>query len=197
LNVFSVKLSGSTGSIAWGPTLYGSDLLFLPQYFFQALDGAGNAVVLTESWSLAPPIPPFTVYTPDFLTLKINGVSGALAWGPNVYGGPNSAVDIVSSLAIDASADVIVAGSSGGAAAVLKYSGTTGATLWGPVLQANASHPAVATDASGNVFMSVASGTGNATDIETFKYDAASGTPLWGPVVYDSGGAGAAGGRLC
>ena len=190
VSVFSVKCSGATGAILWGPALYPAGLnlgvLFLPQFFYQALDGAGNVAILTEQFSGPGPFE-----TPDFVTLKVNGATGTLAWGPNVYDSPASGVDLPSALAFDGAGNVFVAGTSGTNVALLKYSGAAGATLWGPVLQpagSSPSLPAIAVDGSGNVFLSGTSGSGSAADVVTLKYAGTTGAVLWGPVVYDSTG---------
>ncbi len=147
-----------------------------------AVDAEGNVIVTGSS--LAP-----AGHPSDYVTIKYSS-AGVPVW-TNRYGGPGNGNDVAAALAVDASGNVVVTGSSEASDsypdyATIKYSGA-GLPLWtnryrynGPEISLN--NPcAVAVDASGNVFLTGCSeiiGASQENDYLTIKYSSA-GVPLW------------------
>ena len=165
-----LKYSGSNGALAWGPVTR-SDL---PSWL--AVDAAGN--IFEES------------YGAGITTTKYGGSTGAILWGPFSVGGVGSGYG--TALALDASGNVFVTGSlsqPGTSAdyAVIKYRGSDGTVLWGPVTYdggAGRDFPyAIVVDGSGNAVVTGSSETGsNERRSATLSYDGATGALRWGPV---------------
>jgi uncharacterized delta-60 repeat protein len=142
-----------------------------------ALDASGNVYVFGSSMGLGS--------GSDFATIKYSS-AGVPLW-TNRYNGPGNGGDDFGYMALDASGDVVVAGTSFGSDyngdyATIKYS-SAGVPLWtnyynGP---GNGSEQmsAMAVDGSGNVVVTGAGpGVGTDTDYATIKYSSA-GVPLW------------------
>ncbi len=145
-----------------------------------ALDASGNVFVTGESDSEG---------RDDYLTIKYSS-TGVPLW-TNRYNGPANSVDQASALVVDSNGDVVVTGVSwnGEGSAfrdylTIKYS-SAGVPLWtnrynGPGNDVDVAR-AVAVDASGNVFVTGYSHSGNAeisADYATINYSSA-GVPLW------------------
>jgi uncharacterized delta-60 repeat protein len=142
-----------------------------------AVDAGGNVFVTGSSTSSGGKL--------DFATIKYSG-AGAPLW-TNRYAGPGNGSDQANAVAVDASGNVVVTGSSPGSGgdydyATIKYSGA-GVPLWtnrynGPGNGSDYAN-AVAVDASGNAFVTGAStGSGSNYDYATIQYSGA-GLPLW------------------
>ena len=126
------------------------------------------------------------------VTLKYDRVTGTLLWGPVVYA-PADTEATPAQVAVDSANDVFVLGfnqnlNPGGFQTFLtKYSGATGAVLWGPVLLDNLGAEALALDSGGNAL--ILAGTidmFNPSHIVVLKVAGASGAVMWGPIVFES-----------
>ena len=181
-----VKISGVDGSTLWGPVIYtrgtGNDIY--PGSL--AATPAGDFVV--AGYVLGSSLPG------EWVTLKYSGTSGSVLWGPSILDAPPYVGGYVEDVVVGANGNVIVVGEFTDATdafrmATIAYDGSTGATLWGPMLvtgtdgydQANAA----AVDSHGDVFV-----TGYALhdpywDFATIKYRGTDGSVLWGPVFFD------------
>ncbi len=169
-----VKYAAATGAQLWvSPIVSG----FHPRGL--ALDAAGDAFVVAEFYT-------GTEY--DAALVKLSGATGQVIWGPISYGvGPDA---LVANLAVDASGNVVVAGSSYDPMEgtqdwfTVKASGATGAVLWGPVLYEGVfqTPSRMALDSAGNPILT---GTSD-FQLMTIKYSGANGAALWGPVFYAS-----------
>ncbi|MES2466373.1 MAG: PQQ-binding-like beta-propeller repeat protein [Verrucomicrobiota bacterium] len=147
-----------------------------------AVDGSGN-VVVGGSWG------------GDYYTVKYAAADGAVIWQKRSTGLAGSS-DTVRALAVDRNGDVIVTGSSLGAASqtdfhTVKYAAADGAQLWekrynGPGNGEDVAI-AVAVDSRGDVVVTGTSNNGtagsgtdpNGNDYYTAKYSSLDGTLLW------------------
>ena len=181
-NWFTLKASSATGAALWGPILLEGDYDY-PTPARVALDPSGDVVVVGTAQN-------------QMLTIKYDGASGAVLWGPVFYDSPEHFAGGIW-IAIDGTGDVFSAGISWslvdglyrGDYLTLKYRGTDGAVLWGPVTYdgPGGGHDfiyAIELDASGNpvVAGNVATAT-RSSRIATLKYDGATGSVIWGPVL--------------
>ncbi len=167
-----VKYAAATGASLWvSPIVTG----FYPAGV--ALDAAGDVFVVAEYYT-------GTEY--DAALVKLSGATGQVIWGPISFGvGPQA---LVANLAVDASGNVVVAGSSYDPNEgtqdwfTFKAAGSNGATLWGPVLYEGVfqTPSRMALDPSGNPILT---GTAN-SQLMTIKYSGVTGATLWGPVFY-------------
>ena len=177
---FTLKASSATGAVLWGPVLV-EGVYQTPTR--AALDPTGNVVVVGTSQN-------------QMMTIKYSGASGAVLWGPVFYDSPaNFARGIW--IAIDGAGDVFASGISwsleddvyNGDYVTIKYRGSDGATLWGPVLFNGPGDGldlvyAVELDAGGNPVVSGDTEmTADGYRIATLKYDGANGNVIWGPVL--------------
>jgi hypothetical protein len=143
-----------------------------------AVDGSGNVIVTGRSVGSSD------AYDYDYATLKYSS-AGALLWTRR-YAGPYF-IDTTSTLAVDASNNVIVTGDSldpsgSFAFTTIKYSGA-GAVLWtarySDLAIGDGIVSSMAVDAGGNVFLSGSSyGPDSALDYATIAYSSA-GVLLW------------------
>jgi len=133
-------------------------------------DGSGNVYVTGSSLGSGTGL--------DFATVKYNS-TGSQQWASR-YNGPASTDDIAYSVAVDASANVYVTGSSGGSGtgldfATVKYN-SLGSQQWasrynGPANTDDIAY-SVAVDSSGNVYSTGSSGgSGSGLDFATVKYN--------------------------
>ena len=125
----------------------------------------------------------------DYYTAKYAAANGVVLWERR-YNGPGNGRDRALAVAVDASNNVIVTGSSSGELGMdqytTKYGAADGAMLWErrqPGFEAGA----LALDASGNVIV----GGGSAGGAHTVKYSGADGTLLWERLRNGFGGVGA------
>jgi len=192
----AIKYRGATGEVVWGPVRIGAvstappptvcpgPCSFPPTSAKAAFDRNGDLFLSVSS------------FLPDFgeewLTAKYDGATGRRLWGPVSHtSGAGGDLDVPTALAVDASGNVVVGGSLGtgsySRAAVapadelIKYSGATGALLWGPV-RAPASISSLVFDGRGDV---VFSGTFRAPEdslrqsLITGRFDGRSGQARW------------------
>ena len=175
----TLKYSGASGGVLWGP-VYQNVGGYSDTPYDLALDASGNAIVIGQANS-------------DMATTKYSGASGAVLWGPRLVNGPNDAYDGAFRLAVGTDGDVAVTGSIvvyglDSDWATIKYRGSDGATLWGPVTLGGAGNSsdvpnAIAIDAAGDVV--VAGSIRDAQQLSvgtTVAYDGATGAVLWGPL---------------
>ena len=156
---------------------YGSDIAYA-----LAVDGSGNVYVTGFSVGLGP----CNFACNDYATIKYNA-SGTQEWVAR-YDGPAHDDDHATAIALDASGNVYVTGSSIGTVwpdydyATVKYD-NAGNQQWvarynGPGQQMDFAN-AIAVDSSGNVYVTGASkGSGTGFDYATVKYDT-SGNLQW------------------
>lgn len=180
----SGEIDAATGSIAWGPTAAAFPHQYPTLFEDLAVGPDGNPAV---TGALRGPIL-------GTVTLKYDRATGALIWGPVTYA-PAGSSSIPVETAVDSNNDVFVFGSVSFADSsfgdfVLKYSGSTGAVLWGPtVLYGQGDAIRIALDPSGNALLLTLQPdlvAGN-TQTALTKVSGATGAVLWGPVVYSSG----------
>ena len=164
-----VKYSGLDGSVIWGPAVVTG-----VQPFRAALDAAGNAMLLGSS-------------NGKVVVVKLAAGSGAILWGPVAVSAGQDGLgfpDSPSGIAIDVNGNVVAVGTESHVFAglhrdwtVSKLSGSTGAFLWGPVIQDDPQEDvganAVAIDKFGDVIV-----TGGWAML-TVKYSGASGARAW------------------
>lgn len=147
-----------------------------------AVDGSGNVYVTGRSAGSGTGCYPVCE---DYATIKYNA-SGVQQWVAQ-YNGPGNSEDFASAMAIDASGNVYVTGTSTGSGtnwdyATIKYD-TSGTQQWvarynGPGNSNDAAN-AIAIDGSGNVYVTGQSGVNQAlNDYATVKYNP-SGTQQW------------------
>ena len=130
----------------------------------------------------------------DFTTIKYDGSTGAILWGPNILGGTNGLRDDAYRIALDALGNVFVGGFLDERSALVKYQWNDGALLWGPVEFDGTFHYLVL-DASDNPVISGAlRRTAGYDDIATHKRSGATGSVLWGPIFTGSAQSDAPGG---
>jgi uncharacterized delta-60 repeat protein len=142
-----------------------------------AIDSAGN--VLVAGYSVNAP-----GASPDFLTLKISGATGAAIW-TNSLDGPAHGDDRAVAVRVDANNDVLVTGYSPGIGTAddyltLKINGGTGNLMWTnrfPGSSTVQERPtALAVDSAGNVYVTGQYGWGG---YDTLKINGASGAGMW------------------
>ena len=147
-----------------------------------AVDGSGNVFVTGNSYTLYWDGTDY-VYNSDYATIAYSG-AGVPLW-TNLYDWNGN--DFATAVAVDASGNVVVTGSSLGSSgtsyATIKYSGA-GVTLWanrydGGLVNSDDSVAALAVDGNGNVFVTGSSyGNDNHYEFGSIKYSG-SGLTLW------------------
>ncbi|UOQ69181.1 SBBP repeat-containing protein [Hymenobacter volaticus] len=142
-----------------------------------ASDNAGNVYVTGTT---------YTSTQSDYATLKYS-TGGQQQWVA-MYNGPASGYDLVRDLAVDATGNVTVTGTSDNGRtynyATAKYAGSSGQQLWAARYSGAGNSydeaTAVAVDATGNVVVTGYANTGNNNwDYVTLKYAVGNGQPLW------------------
>lgn len=167
---FVLKYAGSSGALSWSPVTQAG----LPSWV--AVDAAGD--IFLESYDVG------------ITTTKYSGANGAVLWGPLTAGAVGSGYG--TALALDAAGDAFVTGSlytssaTGFDYALIKYRGSDGAVLWGPVTYdgGRSDYPyGVVLDGSGNAAVTGSSDAGsNERRTATLSYDGPTGALRWGPV---------------
>jgi len=165
LDNYAVKYGAATGAVLWERRTINS-------IRGAVMDGSGNVIVTGIGYAAF-----------DFVTAKYGAADGAVLWEKN-YNGPSNRPDAARALAVDASGNVAVTGSSysyesGEDYYTAKYAATDGALLWekrydGPIHSRDLAQ-AMVMDAGGNVVVTGQSG----ADYYTAKYAAADGSLLW------------------
>ncbi len=185
-DILTIKYSGSNGAIIWqrrydGPAHLSDSAQAL------ALDQQGNAIIAGFSSNGT---------NNDCYTAKLSGSDGALIWERR-YAGPANGNDTATAVAVDASGNVIMTGSSSTFARTnqfyipetndfytAKYAAADGAVMWeqrynGPAND-NDVPQAIAVDGQGNVVVAGFSvGVGTDADFYTAKYAATDGALIW------------------
>ena len=166
---FILKYAAADGSLLWGPATHSTYPTWL------AVDASGD--IFEES------------YGAGITTTKFSGATGAILWGPLTIGDPGGGYG--AALALDAAGDVFVTGSlysqpTSVDYALIKYHGSDGAVLWGPVTydSGGRDYPYdVVVDGSGNAVVTGKSSAGsNEWRTATLSYEGATGALRWGPV---------------
>ncbi len=174
------KYDGASGQQIWAASIERPGLIG-----GMATDPAGNVVVTTAELNVND-------NTTKIETIKYDGVSGEILWGPVIHdGGPH---DYARHVLADESG-VYVAGegeeADGYGTTLLKYHGATGARAWGPKRYVNpvpgsATYPVqLAIDGfNGLVLLTATSGLpGPSGEFGLLRFSASSGAPVWGPVA--------------
>jgi outer membrane protein assembly factor BamB len=182
-DIYTAKYAGTDGALIW-ETRYNAFPGSEEAGGAVAVDASGNVLVAGYSSPNAT-----NLFKYDFYTAKYAAANGALLWEKR-YNGPANQTDLASSVAVDASGNVIVTGVSyntydysSGDFYTAKYAATNGALVWerrynGPA-NTNDVPEALAVDSSGNVVVTGYSlGTTN-YDFYTVKYASANGALLW------------------
>ena len=174
-----MKYAAADGSVMWGPWSGppGHPLAV-------AVDGGGDVFVTGDG----------AFPSSKMATFKLDGADGSVAWGPALVQGSGNYFDQGEALAVDEAGDVFVGGAvynlgTSYDIATVKYRGSDGAVLWGPVLFDGDAHGSdyvytlgMGIDTSGNVVVGGTSDRGASGDAVLLKYEADTGTTLWGPV---------------
>ncbi len=172
-DVATAKLSGATGATLWGPVTYDSGSDDFPD--FLATDSSGDVILAGHSDVLGPP---------GFL-FKYAAVDGSTIWGPVTQD------DYATWLEVDPAGDVFRESyPASWGITTTKFSGASGAVLWGPTTLGGAGNGygvALALDGAGDVFVTGALHNGQTDDYVVIKYRGSDGANLWGPVAFDSG----------
>ncbi|HZJ14201.1 MAG TPA: immunoglobulin-like domain-containing protein [Chthoniobacteraceae bacterium] len=173
VDIALVKYAREDGTVLWQRSYDGAAHM-LDNVYDMAVDAQGNIFVTGYTQTAAG--------TEDIYSAKYAGTDGTLIW-QRTYNGPANNNDDGNALALDANGDVIVAGSSFGAAFDIytaKYAGISGALIWEKIISTNNGDAArdVAVDANGDVFITGGGG-GAATDVYTVKFRGGDGQELW------------------
>ncbi len=161
-----IKYAAANGAVLWGPvSVDGGN----PQGL--ALDSTGNPIVIF--WTTAPGGASY-----DAGVAKVDGATGAVAWGPVFYDSGADQDDFVRALSVSPSGDVFVVGDTWPQGSpihwfVLKYAGSDGAVIWGGDVAIEGQPFGASSDAAGNLAV---------TGGGTAKFDGGTGSILWGPV---------------
>jgi putative Ig domain-containing protein len=162
----AVRYASETGTTVWGPsTTVVRGALNFP---LAALpDAQGNATIVSDS---------LIKYGPD----------GRVLWGPIDLSPVTNSFGALAAAVLDHGGNVFLAGTTGNPSDVFgffaKYSGATGALVWGPIPVPPGQFPTfLAVDPAGDLLVL---GTLNAGGWSLSKYTGASGTLIWGPAAY-------------
>ncbi len=166
---YTAKYAAADGALLWEKPGNGNDGRRV------VVDGSGNVVVMGTAYDRASGT--------DYYTAKYAAADGALLW-ERYYNGPENGQDTTGGVAVDASGNVVVTGSSyynGTYSYMAKYAAADGALLWEKRSSAFPAHERmpVAVDAGGNVVVAGGSSNGSNSDFYTAKYAAADGALLW------------------
>lgn len=180
-DVFTIKLSGTDGSVIWEMIYQGRSGDFLDDPAAIAVDAANNVVVTGASERSSG--------NEDYFTVKYAAATGAQLWVRRYNGSINDR-DFSRDVKIDQANDVIVTGFSGSLNGndyyTAKYSGRNGSLLWEKRYdgQGHSQDAAfrLALDPAGNAFVtgfSYNSSDRNQQDALTVKYAGTDGRQLW------------------
>jgi hypothetical protein len=134
----------------------------------------------------------------NWVTFKFSGSTGSVLWGPVVYDRAGTS-DLPTGIGLLPGGDVVVTGFATAPSqheiAVIRYSGATGAVVWGPtfisgVSGTSAEPTELATDSSGNLFVTGYSYDPldpTSVDVVVVKLLGGTGAPAWGPFYIDAG----------
>jgi WD40 repeat protein len=173
-----LKYNGTTGALLWSSTLAGAFPAFM------VVNDSGDVFVLTQKQNITDS---------DFATFKLSGATGAPLWGPIAFDGGSGRDEFPKYAAVAPGGDVVVTGVSLPTNGIdppewvtLRYSGSTGALVWGPILftQSGGGSDAIgdmAIDGDGNVIVAGSSFSDNDYHVAVMKYEGATGATLWGP----------------
>jgi len=148
-DIITRKYQGSDGALLWSATFDGGRYDYGRSI---AIDASGNVLVGGDSESLSPVMPGWKV-------LKYAGATGTLLW-ENQYRSGNG--DYLRKIMLSSTGDVVAAGSTCATSSgcsdfrVQKFSGSTGAAIWGRTVGdavASDSVSDIAIDGTGNVFV--------------------------------------------
>jgi hypothetical protein len=187
----TLKYSGLTGALLWGPVLFSESGADGDSVRDLAIDAFGNFYLVGKA---------FNGSDNDMVTVKYDGATGGVLWGPKLVAGSGTYYDEAAAVALDSNGDVFVGGSvysdhtppAGSYSydfATIKYRGSDGAVLWGPVIFNGSANDndlgyALALDSGGNpVVAGTSRNAAHNKDIALLKYDGATGAPVWGPVI--------------
>jgi uncharacterized delta-60 repeat protein len=169
---YTAKYAAADGALLWEKRYNGPGVSFnFDEAVAVAVDGNGNVAV--TGWSHNG-----TNY--DYYTAKYAAADGALLWEQR-YDGPANGNDSANAMAVDASGNVVVTGTSDNGtnydSYTAKYAATDGALVWEKHSYDFAFW--VAVDGGGNVAVTGDSNNGTNSDYHTAKYAAADGALLW------------------
>ncbi|MEO8584862.1 MAG: Ig domain-containing protein, partial [Acidobacteriota bacterium] len=182
-----VKLSGQDGSVLWGPIPYPGDSNAFP-YPLAAVVARGGDVVATYSERTNNPV------THSTLTVRIDGGTGAVLWGPVVLATGGVSGDLL----LDTGDSILLAVTTMNpqnsnlvtGPEVVFLSGATGATIRGPLDLPPGARSAravkVAVDGNGDVVTLGVLNRGGTFFSVLVKYRGTTGAILWGPVEVPS-----------
>ncbi len=162
-----LELDGATGAPAWGPANFTGVAAGLANLLDLTASADGN-VVATGQVELSP-------NTVAWATLKFDRTTGAVLWGPMLFGSSSITYASPWKILCDASGDVVVAGQTDAGTTLVKYSGSTGAELWNSALAPPVDFAGFVFDPNDDVIVGASGG--------TVKVSGATGTVVWGPVT--------------
>jgi outer membrane protein assembly factor BamB len=172
-----VKLAGTDGSEQWRHLIAPHEFSGGDEARAVAVDGSGDVVagggVRVFTGNALPE---------EFTVVKVAGGDGSLVWRHDVDPGVD---DSFRALALDASGDVIAAGSLGRQGAVVKLAGADGSERWRELSARN--WFAVAVDGGGNAIPAGSVSGGTAADIVVEKLAGATGVLVWQTTVNGPG----------
>jgi hypothetical protein len=173
--VYTTKYAGTDGGLLWETPYNG-----LPS------SGDARAVVVDRNGNVVVTGSSGNYPNSDYYTAKYARADGTLLW-EKLYNGPANSQDIPNAVAVDASGNAVVTGTSYNGSSqdyyTAKYAAADGTLLWekrynGPANGQDIPN-AVAVDASGNVVVTGSSYNGSNTDYYTAKYKGADAALLW------------------
>jgi Putative Ig domain len=187
------KIAGASGAVLWSVS-WGTDGV-LDRAFAAAVDTSSNVIVSGISYRYPPAgaRDPTSLPSVNLRTLKLDGRSGAVAWGPATETLTETMAGRPYSVALDGRGDVFVAAGTGAGLVTLKYSGRDGTRLWSAhetgTSISTASQVAIAPSGDAEVVGPLHSELNYAVCV-TVRYDGATGSRRWGPspIVGNSSG---------